>query len=147
MGTQCILGSCKSYLLPCDCIHNDPYRFYVEMVLDNTILKINTYWKHRCSWHGITPPPPFNFLLTYLFSIKFLYFFIISSLFPYFNLFVSIFIQSYVNRNLHVSTQYILIIHKARNSETVNIVHLLASVTFSSPYSHYIIQTRTCINS
>ena len=92
-------------------------------------------------------PPPFNFLLTYLFSIKFLYFFIISFLFPYFNLFVSIFIQSYVNRNLHVSTQYILIIHKARNSETVNIVHLLASVTFSSPYSHYIIQTRTCINS
>ena len=38
-----------------------------------------------------------NFLFTNLFSIKFLYFFIISSLFPYFNLFVSIFIQSYVN--------------------------------------------------
>ena len=36
-----------------------------------------------------------NFLFTNLFSIKFLYFFIISSLFPYFNLFVSIFIQSY----------------------------------------------------
>ena len=32
--------------------------------------------------------------MTYLFSIKYLYFFIISSLFPYFNLFVSIFIQS-----------------------------------------------------
>ena len=44
--------------------------------------------------------PPFsNFLFTNLFSIKFLYFFIISSLFPYFNLFVSIFIQSYVNIN------------------------------------------------
>ena len=44
------------------------------------------------------PPPPFsNFLFTNLFSIKFLYFFIISSLFPYFNLFVSIFIQSYAN--------------------------------------------------
>jgi hypothetical protein len=36
--------------------------------------------------------------------IKFLYFFIISSLFPYFNLFMSIFIQSYVNIKLHVST-------------------------------------------
>ena len=55
-----------------------------------------------------TPPPPFfsNFLFTNLFSIKFLYFFIISSLFPYFNLFVSIFIQSYANIKLHVSTLY-----------------------------------------
>ena len=53
------------------------------------------------------PPPLFsNFLFTNLFSIKFLYFFIISSLFPYFNLFVSIFIQSYVNIKLHVSTLY-----------------------------------------
>ena len=52
--------------------------------------------------------PPFsNFLFTNLFSIKFLYFFIISSLFPYLNLFVSIFIQSYVNIKLHVSTLYI----------------------------------------
>jgi hypothetical protein len=58
---------------------------------------------HRRSWHG---PPPFfsNFLFTNLFSIKFLYFFIILSLFPYFNLFVSIFIQSYANIKLHVST-------------------------------------------
>ena len=54
-------------------------------------------------------PLPFfsNFLFTNLFSIKFLYFFIIASLFPYFNLFVSIFIQSYVNIKLHVSTLYI----------------------------------------
>jgi hypothetical protein len=49
--------------------------------------------------------PPFsNFLFTNLFSIKYLYFFIISSLVPYFNLFVSIFTQSYVNIKLHVST-------------------------------------------
>jgi hypothetical protein len=47
-----------------------------------------------------------NFLFTNLFSIKKNYFFIISSLFPYFNLFVSIFIQSYVNIKLHVSTLY-----------------------------------------
>jgi hypothetical protein len=94
------------------------------------------------------PPPPFlNFLFTYLFSIKFLYFFNISSRFPYFNLFVSIFIQSFVNSNLHVSTLYILIIHKARYSETFRIVHLLASVTFNTLYFHYIIQSRTCINS
>ena len=57
---------------------------------------------HRRSWHG--PPPFSNFLFTNLFSIKFLYFFIISSLFPYFNLFVSIFIQSYVTIKLYVST-------------------------------------------
>jgi hypothetical protein len=53
---------------------------------------------------GTDHPPFSNFLFTNLFSIKFLYFFIISSLFPYFNLFVSIFIQSYVNTKLHVST-------------------------------------------
>jgi hypothetical protein len=53
---------------------------------------------------GTDLSPPFfsNFLFTNLFSIKFLYFFIISSLFPYFNLFVSIFIQSYVNIKLNV---------------------------------------------
>ena len=53
---------------------------------------------------GTDYPPFSNFLFTNLVSIKFLYFFIISSLFPYFNLFVSIFIQSYVNIKLNVST-------------------------------------------
>ena len=39
---------------------------------------------------GTDLPPPFfsNFLFTDLFSIKFLYFFIISYLFPYFNLII-----------------------------------------------------------
>ena len=58
------------------------------------------------------PPFPFsNFLFTYLFSIKFLYFVIIKFhfFFPYFNLFVSIFIQSYVNSNYHVSILYLQI--------------------------------------
>ena len=56
---------------------------------------------------GTDLPPPFsNFLFTNLFSITFLYFFIISSLFPYFNLFMSIFIQVYANIKLHVSTLY-----------------------------------------
>ena len=50
---------------------------------------------------GITTPL-FNLLFTSLFSIKFLYFFIISSLFTYFNLFVSIFMQSYANINLQM---------------------------------------------
>ena len=54
----------------------------------------------------LTIPFLSNFLFTNLFSIKILYFFIISSLFPYFNLFVSIFIQSYVNIKLHVLTLY-----------------------------------------
>jgi hypothetical protein len=56
-----------------------------------------------CRWHGLTNS---NFLFINLFSIKYLYFFIISSLFPYFNLFMSIFIQSYVHIKLHVSTLY-----------------------------------------
>ena len=68
---------------------------------------LQTVKLHRRSWHGITTPLFFNFLLTYLFSITLLYFFIISSLFPYFNLFVSILIQSYISSNLHVSILYI----------------------------------------
>jgi hypothetical protein len=63
-------------------------------------------------WIWRNYPPPFFFFITfcftYLYSIKFLYFFINSYRFPYFNLFVSIFIQSYVNVNLHVSTLYII---------------------------------------
>ena len=82
--------------------------------------------------------PPFsNFLFTNLFSIKFLYFFIISSLFPYFNLFVSIFIQSYVNIKLHVSTLLGMQLGRFK------IVPLLASSTFIAPYFHYVIETRT----
>ena len=42
------------------------------------------------------PPPFFYFLFTYLFSIKCLYFFIISTLFPYFNLLMSILMQFYM---------------------------------------------------
>ena len=104
--------------------------------------------RHRRSWHGLTTPLFSNFLFTNLFSIKFLYFFIISSLFPYFNLFVSIFIQSYVNIKLHVSTLLdTIIIHKACNSAGLKIVPLLASSTFIAPYFHYVIQTRTCIHS
>jgi hypothetical protein len=44
-----------------------------------------------------TTPLFSNFLFKKIFLIRFLYFFIISSLFPYLNLFVSIFIQSHVN--------------------------------------------------
>ena len=98
---------------------------------------------------GTEHPPFSNFLFTNLFSITFLYFFIISSLFPSFNLFVSIFIKYYVNIKLHVSTDpiKILIIHKACNSAGLKIVPLLASSTFIAPYFHYVIQTRTCIHS
>jgi hypothetical protein len=38
-----------------------------------------------------------------------------------FNFFVSIFIQSYVNGNLHVSTLYTLIIHRVDTCIAVNI--------------------------
>jgi hypothetical protein len=51
---------------------------YTKCITDPQALVARTYH-----------PPFFNFLFTNLFSIKFLYFFIISSLFPYFNSFVS----------------------------------------------------------
>jgi hypothetical protein len=57
--------------------------------------------EHRRSGHELTTPLFSNFLLTNIFSIKFLYFFIISSLFPYFNLFVSIFIQCYPMQTIY----------------------------------------------
>jgi hypothetical protein len=53
----------------------------------NVSCALRCRYRHRCSWHGLTPPPFFfNFLFTNLFSIKFLYLFIISSLFPYFKI-------------------------------------------------------------
>ena len=99
------------------------------------------YINESTGTRGTDHPLFSNFLFTNLFSIKFLYFFFISSPFPYFNLFVSIFIQSYVNIKLHVSTLYR--IHKACNSAGLKIVPLLASSTFIAPYFHYVIQTRT----
>jgi hypothetical protein len=45
----------------------------------------NTQIHHRRSWHVLTTHLFSNFLLTNIFSIKFLYFFNISALFPYFN--------------------------------------------------------------
>ena len=68
------------------------------------IFFIKKYPIYSTAARGTDHPPFSNFLFTNLFSIQFLYFFIISSLFPYFNLFVTIFIQSYVNIKLHVST-------------------------------------------
>ena len=67
---------------------------------------LSLYFDKQALVARTTPPPFSNFLFTNLFSIKFLYFFIISSLFSYFNLLVSIFIQAYVNIKLHVSTLY-----------------------------------------
>ena len=63
-----------------------------------------------------TYQPPFsNFLFTHLFSIKFPYVFIISSLFPYFNLFVSIFIHSLIILTLNCMCRP-FIIHKVGTS-------------------------------
>ena len=76
-------------------------------------------------------PPFLTFCLHIYFFNRISLFLIISSLFPYCNLFVLILKHSYVNSNLHVSTLYIVIIHKERNSEMFKIVHLLASVTFN----------------
>jgi hypothetical protein len=87
-------------ILTCSCQY--PYNL---MLTSNCMCRpyIDT---NKRSWHGLTAPLFSNFLLTNLFSIKFLYFFIISSLFPYFNLFVSIFVQSYANIKLYVPTLY-----------------------------------------
>ena len=62
-------------------------------------------------------PPFFNFLFTYLFSIKFLYFVIIKFrlFFPYFGLFVSVFIQSCVGSNYHDSILYYTINYSLRS--------------------------------
>ena len=51
--------------------------------------------------------------------------------FPLFNLFMSILMQSFVNSNLHVSTLYSLIIPKESEFQSLKIVQLQASGTFS----------------
>ena len=78
---------------------------FCQLIFD---MNISAHGNCNTGARGTDLPLPLfsNFLFTNLFSITFLYFFIISSLFPYFNLFVSIFIQSYVNIKLHVSTLY-----------------------------------------
>jgi hypothetical protein len=63
--------------------------------------------------------------------------FIISSLFPYFNLFVSIFIPSYANSNLHVLILYILIIHGGV------MVRVLASSAVNRGFEHQSGQIKT----
>jgi hypothetical protein len=94
-------------------VHKYESQLFVIHVLKAMVVLVRLYYMAYVT--GVTTGargtghPPFsnfsNFLFTNLFSIKFLYFFIISSLFPYFNLLVSIFIQSYVNIKLHVSTR------------------------------------------
>ena len=63
------------------------------------------------NYHNLSPPLFSNFLFTYLFSKKILYFVIIKFhlFFPYFTLFVSISIQSYVFSNYRVSILYLQI--------------------------------------
>ena len=93
------LVSLKKYMTP-------PFPYFKVNICPLPLPHVTSIFFNRRSWHGLTTPLFSNFLFTNLFSIKFLYFFIISSLFPYFNLFVSIFIQSYANIKLHVSTLY-----------------------------------------
>ena len=69
-------------------LHSRPLNFQIlklQHLLSNlTLLRREMSWstsckRHRRSWHGITTFF-FNFLFTYLFSIKFLYYFISFSL-------------------------------------------------------------------
>ena len=87
-------------ILTCSC------QYSYNLMLTSTCICRPYIDTNKRSWHGLITPLFSTFLFANLFSIKFLYFFIISSLFPYFNLFVSIFIQSYGNIKLHVSTLY-----------------------------------------
>jgi len=99
-------------------IHFQQYFFIISSLLPCSSLFVSIFIQYNVnitlhvstsglSWHGITLPPLLLSVCIF-FSTKFLYFFFISSLFPYFNLLVSIFIQSYANINLHVSTLYII---------------------------------------
>ena len=106
-------------------------------------LKINLFSPQALVARNYHPP-----FLTFCLHIYFQENFFISLLFHIFFLILTCSCQYSYNLMLTAtyifrSYIYILIIHKARNSETFDIVHLLASVTFNSPYSHYIIQTRT----
>ena len=63
-------------------------------------------------------PSPFsNFLFAYLFSIEFLYLVIMKFhlFFPYFGLFVSVFVQSCVGSNYHGSILYYTINYSLRS--------------------------------
>ena len=62
--------------------------FYIVLISERKRIQRNRYYStvknHRHSWHGLTTPLCSNFLFANLFSMKFLYLFIISSLFRYF---------------------------------------------------------------
>ena len=61
---------------------------------------------HRRSWHGITTTPLFNILLSYLFSITLLYFFILTCSCPYsYNLMLT---TIYMCRHVSIYTGLIL---------------------------------------
>ena len=87
---------------------------------------------HRLSWHEITTPPSF-FNYRICLHIYFKYNFFISLSFHLFSLILTMYFVSF-SSNLMLTTTYM-----CRT--------LLASVTFNAPYFHYVIQTRTCINS
>ena len=66
--------------------------------------------------------------------------------FPLLSLFLSILMQYFVNSNLHASTLYTLIIHKASELDNLKIIQLQASGTFNASYFHYVNYIRTSIN-
>ena len=84
---------------------------------------------------GITP-----LFLIFCLHIYFQYNFFISLLLHLFFLILTCSCQYSYNLMLtetYMFRSYILIIHKARNSETFKIVHLPASVTFNAPCFYY----------
>ena len=117
-------------------VHWQPWRD----VLDAKVCLLVTQWHVDCYLtfspqppvaRRNYPPPIFYFLFLYLFSINFI---IIASLFPSFNLLVSIFLPSYVNSNLHVSTLCTHIIHGLLIIRVYRVVYAVNKKRWNNKY-------------
>ena len=109
-----------------------------------------------------------NFLFSNLFSIKFLYFFIISSLFPYFNLFVDQYsynlmltsnciCRPYINTNNPQGMQLLRFKNRTPARFRVHLLHLISIMSFKLghvpipkrriflPLFLFCVQRRSCI--
>jgi hypothetical protein len=119
----------------------------VYLILINTIFFMIKYGVvvFRKDARGTQLPTTLFLLSVYIFMFNKTNL-LLHHLFPLFNLFLSILMQSFVNSSLHVSNLYTLIIPKASELENLKIVQLLAAGTSNAPYFHYVNCTRTCIN-
>ena len=110
------------------CVNKSIYMF--------TVSSIECYCQiHR---HGSELPPPiFNFLLAYLFSIKFLYYFISFSFIHGVRVHISI--PSYSNNNLYMPALYTIVIVRvitlACRKHSILILNYNPSIVTEAPFS------------